>query len=88
MSFNPDVSKQAQEVVFSRQKNISNHPAVLFNNLPINRKSTQKHLGLLLDEKLNFSSHINEKLKVTKSINLLRKLNLTLPRSCLLIIYK
>ena len=55
-----------------------NHPAVFFNNLPINRKSTQKHIGLLLDEKINFSEHINEKLKtVTKSIDLLRKLNLT-----------
>ena len=43
----------------------------------------------MLDEKLNFSEHINEKLiKVTKSINLLRKLNLTLPCSSLLIIYK
>ena len=89
ISFNPDVSKQAQEVIFSRKKTIGNHPAVFFNNLPINRKSTQKHLGLLLDEKLNFSEHINEKLKkVTKSINLLRKLNLTLPCSSLLIIYK
>ena len=89
MAFNPNVSKQAQEVIFSRKKNIGNHPAVFFNNLPINRKSTQKHLGLLLDEKLNFSEHINEKLrKVTKSINLLRKLNLTLPRSSLLTIYK
>ena len=54
MSFNPDVSKQAQEVIFSRKKNIKNHPIVSFNNLPINRKSTQKYLGLLLDEKLNF----------------------------------
>ena len=43
----------------------------------------------MLDEKLNFSEHINEKLKkVTKSINLLQKLNLTLPRFSLLIIYK
>ena len=89
MSFNPDVSKQVQEVIFSRKKNIKNHLIVSFNNLPINRKSTQKHLGLLLDEKLNFSEHINEKLKkATKSINLLRKLNLSLPRSALLIIYK
>ena len=87
MSFNPDVSKQAQEVIFSRKKNINNHHVVFFNNLKIIRKSTQKHLGLLLDEKLNFSEHINEKLKkVTKNINLLR--NLTLPRSSLLIIYK
>ena len=43
----------------------------------------------MLDEKLNFSEHINKKLKkATKSINLLRKLNFSLPRSALLIIYK
>ena len=89
MSFNSDVSKQAQEVIFCRKKNIINHPVVFFNTLPIKRKSTQKHLGLLLDEKSNFSEHINEKLeKVTKSINLLLKLNVTLPCSSLLIIYK
>ena len=89
MSFNLDVSKQVQEVIFSRKKNIKNHPIVSFNNLHINRKSTQKHLGLLLDEKLNFSEHITEKLKkATKRINLLRKLNLSLPRSALLIIHK
>ena len=77
--------KQAQEVIFSRKKNINNHPVVFFNSLPINRKSTQKHLGLMLDEKFTFSEYINEKLKkVTKSISLLRKLNLTLPRSPLL----
>ena len=89
MLFNPDVSKQAQEVIFSRKENFNNHPVVFFNNLPINRKSTQKHLGLSLGEQLNFSEHINGKLKkVTKSINLLQKLNLTLPRSSLLILYK
>ena len=79
-SFNSYVPKQAQEFTFSRKKNVNNHPVVFFNNLPINIKSTQKHLVLLLDKKLNFSEHIHEKLrKVTKSINLLRKLNLTLP---------
>ena len=84
MSCNPDVSNQGQEIIFSLKKNIDNHPAVIFNNLPINRKSTQKHFGLLLDEKIIFSEHINEKLKkVFKSTNLLRKLNLTLRRSSL-----
>ena len=63
MSFKPDVSRQTQEVFFSREKNINNDPVVFFINLPINRKSTQKHLVLLLDEKLNFSEHVNEKLK-------------------------
>ena len=51
MSFNPDVSKQAQEVIFSRKKIISNHPAVFFNNLPITENLLTKHLSLLLDKK-------------------------------------
>ena len=43
----------------------------------------------ILDKKLNFSEHINDELKkTTKSINLLRKLNLNLPRSSLLILCK
>ena len=42
MSFNPDVSEQAQEVIFSRKKNIGNHPAVFFYNPPIYSKPTQK----------------------------------------------
>ena len=37
MSFNPDISKQAQEVIFSHKKNINNHPVVFFNNLLINK---------------------------------------------------
>ena len=70
-------------------KNINNHSVVFLNNLPINRNSTQKHLGLFLDEKLIFSEHINEKLKkVTRTINLLRKLDLTLPRPSLLVVHK
>ena len=62
MSFNRDVSEQGQEVLFSCKKNINNH-RVFFNSLPINKKSTQKQLGLLLDKKLIFSEHINKTLK-------------------------
>ena len=77
------------KLFFPLKKNINNHPVVFLNNLPINGKSTQKHLGLLLNEKLNFSEHIDEKLnKVTKSIDLLQNQNLTLPHFCLVMIYK
>ena len=31
--------------------------------MPSKRKNTQKHLGLYLDAKFNFSEHINEKIK-------------------------
>ena len=53
ISSNFNVSKHAREVIFSRKKNINNHPVVFLNDISINRKSTQKHLGRLLNEQLN-----------------------------------
>ena len=47
MSFNPEVSKQAQEVTFSCKKDINNHPVAFFNNLPRNRKSIQIQIQIL-----------------------------------------
>ena len=89
MSFNPDITKQAQEIIFSRKKNNTSHPSLYFNNTPIQRKSVQKHLGLFLDEKLSFLEHIDEKIKkATVGVNLMRKLNLLLPRLSLLTVYK
>ena len=72
MIFNPDASKQAQEIVFSRKANASNHATVYFNNVPVIRDNIQKHLGLFLDSKLSFFDHINEKIKkATKVVNAL-----------------
>ena len=49
--------------------------------MSLNRKKTQKHLGLYLDANLNFSEHINQKTKkkAVKGIGLTKKLNVTLP---------
>ena len=58
MIFNPDVSKQAQEAVFSRKGITTNHATVYFNNNPVIRKNFQKHFN----SKLNFSGDINEKI--------------------------
>ena len=60
MIFNPDISKQAQEVVFSRKTDKVNHMPLTFNAIPVAQTSHQKHLGLYLDEKLNFNHHIKE----------------------------
>ena len=89
MIFNPDASKQAQEIVFSCKANASNHATVYFNNVPVIKDNIQKHLGLFLDSKLSFFDHINEKIKkATKGVSLKRKMNLLLLRSSLLTIYK
>ena len=72
--FNPDPSKQAQEVIF---------------NIPVNQTSHQKHLDMFLDKKLNFGEYLKYVTnKVNKSIGLLRKLQMILPRRSLVTIYK
>ena len=89
MSFNPDPTKQAQEVIFSRKLKKSLHPSIKFNNVPVQNASSQKHLGLILDDKLNFKSHLREKCsKFNKEIGIIKKLQNTLPRQALLTIYK
>ena len=87
MIFKLDVSKQAKEVVFSCKAIATNHATVYSNKDPVIRENFQKHLGLFLDSTLNFSDHINEKIKkATKGINIIRKMNLSSPRSSLLTI--
>ena len=48
MPFNPDLKKQAQEVIFSRKMTKSSHPQISFNNVSVSRVSFQKHLGIYL----------------------------------------
>ena len=51
--------------------------------------STHKHLGIYLDEKLNFGYHVTEKnAKDNKGIGVIKKLHKVLPRMALLTIYK
>ena len=89
MAFNPDPSKQAQEVIFSRKRLQVNHPDLYFNESIVEKTSSQKHLGVILDEKLSFKQHINYLLeKTTKCIGVLRKLRYFVPRKSLITIYK
>ena len=55
MILNPDLTKQAQEVIFSRKLNKPVHPNLTFNNSQVSQTESQKHLGLILDGKLNLA---------------------------------
>ena len=88
MSWNPDLNKQAPEVIFSRKLSKSTHPKIYFNNAPVFCANSQKHLGMYLDESLSFTYHIKEKMsKAIKGIGIIKKLNKTLPRYSLITIY-
>ena len=89
MSFNPDISKRAHEVVFSRKIFKISHPSLIFNNIPVAQVSSQKHLGISLDSKLNSDEDLrNIQSKVNRIIRIIRNFQNLLPRSALLTIYK
>ena len=89
INFNPDTSKQTQEVLFSHKVKVTAHPRLVFTNNPVCETTTQKHLGMFLDFKLIFQEHFENMLnKVNKTMGLLRKLQNTLPRPSLLTIHK
>ena len=88
MSFNIDPSKQAQEVIFSQKISKLYYVPLLLNNSTVQQISTQKHLGIHLDEEHTFKHHLNEKInKANKGTEIIRKLNNILPCSALLTIY-
>ena len=51
MSFNPDISKQAVEVIFSKKKREHEIVPLIFNGIPVKTVVETKHLGMILDKK-------------------------------------
>ena len=75
------------DIAFSRKKTMITILQLQFNNVPIECVQSQKHLGLILDSKLDFHEYISSILsKVNKLTAVLRKL--FFPRHFLLTIYK
>ena len=75
MSFDPDISKQAHEVVFSRKNFKISHPSLTLNNIPVAQVGSLKHLGISLDSEPNFDEHLrNIKSKVNRIIGIIRNL--------------
>ena len=88
-SFNPDITKQAVEVIFSCKKNKLYHPDLDFNGIPVAREDHTKHLGAHLDSRLNFSKHISEAVrKASKGLGLLKYLSKYVSRKVLDLSYK
>ena len=89
MSFNPDPRKQAIELFFSTKRDKTDHPILFFNNLRVTKMDKHKHLGLVLDSKLSFLSHINAAIsKSRKALGLLKFLSKYLSRETLNALYK
>ena len=89
MSFNPDPTKPAEEILFSHKRKPVVHPPLFFNGIEVKRVNEHKHLGLILDPLLNFAAHFKEKVaKARKGIGLIKHLRSYLPTNVLDQIYK
>ena len=89
MVFNPDLIKQAVEVIFSVKTKKTEHPDLVFNGIPVSREDHTKHLGVFLDTRLSFSKHIRESVnKATKGLSLSRYLSKYVSRKVLDLSYK
>ena len=87
MVFNPDPTKQATAVCFSQKRDDVSHELLTFNN-KIQSAPAPKHLGLILDSKLDFNQHIHGKIsKCNKIIGIMGRLSMTLSRKTLLTMY-
>ena len=62
MLFNPDPEKRVDEVIFSSKLNEETHLSVFYYNIEVSPAYSQKHLGLVLDNKLTFKKHVKDKL--------------------------
>ena len=60
MQFNPEKSKQAVQVIFSHKSPKLPHPPAVFNQAEVPVVKEHKHLGMILDSKLDFSAHVKE----------------------------
>ena len=58
MSFNPELSKQAQEVIFTRKLQKKDYPLLHFNDSSVKETGKQKHLEMLLDFRLDLEKSI------------------------------
>ena len=89
MEFNPDPSKQANEVLFSCKKVRPTHPDLMFNITIVSKVSEHKHLGLILESDLSIDKHLNNKMiKATKNVGILKHLSTCLPLKTLDRMYK
>ena len=66
MQFNPDKNEQAIQVILSQKKEAVAHPPMFFSGSEVVVKAEHKHLGMILDSKLSFQSHVREAIIKTR----------------------
>lgn len=87
MNFNPDLSNQAQEVIFRPETKYQYHRPLFFffSRSFVIQPISRKDLGMVLGSQLNYRKHLQSTLnKLRKITSLLQKIQNVFPRSSLL----
>ena len=61
MVFNPDPNKPAESLGFTN-RNTTSYETVSYAGLDVKPVDSHKHLGFVLDSKMNYSKHLDEKI--------------------------
>ena len=89
MQFDSDRNKQARELYFSKKAGNQKLLDLTFNNSNVALSPPVRHLGMLLDSRLNFNENVLSKgNKYNTIIGFIKNLSIHLPREALLRIYK
>ena len=77
---------QTKSMLISNKK--TPHPPLYFDNCVLNNVTSHKHLGLILNSKLNWSDHIECMIRgISKCLDVMHKLMYALDRKTLETIY-
>ena len=78
---------EAIEICFSHKHDNENYPSLVLNDTKVQLTNSHKHLGLILDSKLDSNEHIDNKInKCNNIIAIMKRLSLILSRKSLLTI--
>ena len=86
MLFNTD---KTEEVIFSTKRIKPDHPPLELGDDVISQTLEHKHLGMVLDSKLDFKSHLREAIvKARRGIGMMKHLSRYVSRDVLIQLYK
>ena len=89
LQFNPSLSKQAVEIIFSRKTHPTSFPTLMFNGIPVKLVQDTQHLGMCLDERLSYNKHIETKIaKANQGTGIMIQLKKWISHRVLETIYK
>ena len=76
-----DELKQAVEIVFSSKYNPTTFDDLVFHGVGVRKVNETKHIGLVLNEKLSFQSHVDSKIsKASQGVGLMKCIYPYVPR--------